>query len=160
MDYRRDSTVETGAPAPNASPQPSPEGVPVKPGGRSSPGRAPVRPNISREARLRVPRPFRSLGARHVYRVIGESMSRFGLHDADLLYVRPLTRGNARSAVGGIVVVSLNGALFLKQLTVGSRGKVALRSGRSGEYCVTITPGDDCRPLGQVVASVRCLVDG
>ena len=116
-------------------------------------------PRLRRERERRVPQQFRMLRARHVYRVRGEAESPFGFRDRDLVYVRPLHRGNIRSAVGGIVVVEWQGALLLKQLTVGPRGVVILRSAYSGYRPITVGPAEECRPLGQVVASVRYFVE-
>lgn len=119
--------------------------------------------NVRREARLRVPRQLARLGARHVYRAKGESMTAFGLRDGDLVYARPLTSDNVRGAVGGIVVVELNGILLLKQLAMTNAGGAApgkeqpavILRGSPTESPITITAADKCKPLGQVVASMR-----
>ena len=131
-------------------------------------GRRLRRSILARRRMSRVPQQFKILGARDVYRVKGDSMSAFGLRDGDVVYVRPLTRGNARSTVGRFVLVRLNGKLLLKQLIMrqfddraarDAEVLVGLRSGQPGYAPITIGRTDVCKPIGQVVASVRHFVE-
>jgi transcriptional regulator with XRE-family HTH domain len=115
-------------------------------------------PNVRRARGRRVPRAFAGLGAREVYRVRGRSMAGFGLMDGDVVYVKPLTPERLRGAVGRVILFQLNGALYLKQLTVGTHNAVALRSAHAGYEPITLRPGDQWIPLGQAVASMRELV--
>lgn len=96
--------------------------------------------------------------ARGGYRVRGRSLCGFGLLDGDVVSVKPLQRSSLRGAVGSIVLFRLNGALYLKQLTVTRGGVVVLRSAQTGYEPITLHAADDFEPLGQVVASVRNLV--
>jgi len=115
-----------------------------------------ARSNVERETRLRVPHQLKLRGAREVYRVRGASMSGFGLMHGDLLYVKPLdSRFAVKAAVGAFVVFRLNDALYLKQFTVGTRGRIVLRSAHTGYDPMTIRPGEKLELLGRVVASVR-----
>jgi SOS-response transcriptional repressor LexA len=112
-------------------------------------------PNVQHEPARAVPHQFKLLGAREVYRARGASMSGFGLMDGDLVYAKPLARPSIRDAVGSLVVLRLNGALFLKQLIVAARGKIVLRSAHPGYDPLTIHKHDNLELSGQVVASVR-----
>lgn len=114
-------------------------------------------PNAVRAPDRRVPRPFAALGARHAFRVRGNSLSGFGLLDGDTVFVKPLMNGNAqiRGAVGSLVLSQLNGALYLHQLTIAPGNAVVLRSAHTGFDPLTIAPDDDWKLLGQVVASAR-----
>lgn len=113
------------------------------------------KPNLQRVARAAVPQPFRAHGARDVYRVQGASMQGFGLMDGDLVYTKPLHRRAMRAAVGSMIVFALNGALYLKRLTIAPGGVIELRSAHPGYDPMTLRAGDEFEPLGEVVASVR-----
>lgn len=110
-------------------------------------------PNVRRESKIRVPPHFRATGARQVYRVRGPSLACFGLLDRDLVYVQPTE--NLRDAVGSIILAHLNGALFLKRLTVGAGGVVALQSACDGYDALIVRNDDDFKLMGRVTASVR-----
>lgn len=110
-------------------------------------------PNVRRELKLRVPVHVRASGARQVYRVRGQSLARFGLLDGDLVYVKPTE--NLRDAVGSVAVVQLDGALYLKRLTVGAGGIVALQSACDGYDVLVVRADDDFRVMGRVTTSVR-----
>jgi SOS-response transcriptional repressor LexA len=88
-----------------------------------------------------------------VYRVRGHSLARFGLHDNDLAYVKPTE--NLRDAVGSVVLAHLNGALYLKRLTVGAGGVVALQSACDGYDALIVRHDDDFKLMGRVTASAR-----
>lgn len=110
-------------------------------------------PNVRRESKLRVPAHLRSTGARQVYRVRRSSLTRFGLLDRDLVYVKPTK--NVRETVGSLVVVQLNGALYLKRLTVGAGGVVVLESACDGYDALVVRADDEFRMIGIVAASLR-----
>ena len=114
-----------------------------------------AKPNVKRETERAVPHQFKLRGAREVYRAQGPSMSGFGIVDGDLVYAKPLDRLAVRDAVGSLVVLRLNGALYLKRLTVAPRGRIVLRSAHRGYDPVTIRAGDRFEPLAQAVVSVR-----
>jgi len=115
--------------------------------------------NVVRETRLAVPHHLKLRGAREVYRVQGSSMSGFGLMHGDLLYVNPMdSRFALKTAVGTFVVFRLNDALYLKQLTVATRGRIVFRSAHTGYDPMTIRRGEKLQLLGRVVASVRELI--
>lgn len=113
------------------------------------------KPNVRRMARAAVPQPFRAHGARDVYRVQGASMQGYGLMDGDLVYAKPLHRRAMRAAVGSMIVFALNGALYLRRLTIAPGGVIELRSAHPGYDPMTLRPDDGFEPLGVVVASVR-----
>lgn len=110
-------------------------------------------PNVRRESKLRVPAHLRSAGARQVYRVRGPSLTRFGLLDRDLVYVKPTK--NVREMVGSLVVVQLNGALYLKRLTVGAGGVVVMESACDGYDALLVRAEDDFQVIGRTTAAVR-----
>jgi SOS-response transcriptional repressor LexA len=110
-------------------------------------------PNVRHESKLRVPPHFRASGARQVYRVRGCSLARSGLLDRDLAYVKPTE--NLRDAVGSIVVAQLNGALYLKRLTIEAGGVVALHSACDGYDALIVGDDDDFKLMGRVTAFVR-----
>lgn len=113
-------------------------------------------PNVRPEPKRRVPHALRVSGARHTYRVRGRSLAGFGLLDGDLVFVKPLPRGTrVHAATGAIVLFRLNGALYLKQLTVTAGGVVVLRSALAGYDPIVIGAGDDWTLMGRVVVSVR-----
>lgn len=112
-----------------------------------------ARPNAQRVTGHRIPRAFRLSGARTTWRVRGSSMADAGLRDGDLAFVAPQT--NLRQLAGSIVLVSLNGALFLKQLRVEERGVPALHSAAPGYEPIRIEEEDDFRLVGRIVAMVR-----
>ena len=110
-------------------------------------------PNVRPEPRRRVPGRFRRAGARQVYRVRGPSLRRFGLLDRDLVYVKP--EASPRATAGKIALVTVNGALYLKRLTIGAGGVVTLLSACDGYDPLVIGPGDDFTVMGQAVAAER-----
>jgi SOS-response transcriptional repressor LexA len=113
-------------------------------------------PNARPARGHRMPPSLRGLGGRHVYRVRGRSLSGFGLLDGDLVSVQPLPRGSRlHAAVGALVLFRLNGALYLKQLTVPERDVVVLRSAFAGYDPIVIAGDDDFALLGRAVASMR-----
>jgi SOS-response transcriptional repressor LexA len=112
-------------------------------------------PNVRPEPKRRVPGRFRRAGARQVYRVRGHSLVRFGLHDKDVVYVKPAD--SARATVGKIALVTVNGALYLKRLTIGAGGVVTLLSACDGYDPLIIGPDDDFHVVGQAVAAERDL---
>jgi SOS-response transcriptional repressor LexA len=110
-------------------------------------------PNVRRESKLQTPAHAIVNGAAQVYRVRGHSLTRFGLLDRDLVYVQPTE--NLHDVVGCIVLLQLNGALYLKRLTVGPRGVVTLLSACEGYDPLIVRAGDDFKVMGRVTASVR-----
>jgi SOS-response transcriptional repressor LexA len=88
-----------------------------------------------------------------VYRVRGHSLARSGLLDRDLAYVKPTE--NLRDAVGSIVLAHLNGALYLKRLTIEAGGVVALHSACDGYDALIVRDDDDFKLMGRVTAFVR-----
>jgi SOS-response transcriptional repressor LexA len=110
-------------------------------------------PNVRPEPKRRVPGRFRRAGARQVYRVQGPSLMRFGLLDRDLVYVKP--EASPRATAGKIALVTVNGALYLKRLTIGAGGVVTLLSACDGYDPLIIRPGDDFTVMGQAVAAER-----
>jgi SOS-response transcriptional repressor LexA len=113
------------------------------------------KPNVRRVSRAAVPQPFEKQGARDVYRVQGASLSGFGLMDGDVVYAKPLARRAMRAAVGSMIVFALNGAFYLKRLTIAPGGVIELRSAHPGYDPMKLRPDDNFELLGQIVASVR-----
>ncbi len=110
-------------------------------------------PNVRRESKLHVPSHLRSGGARQVYRIRGPSLTRFGLLAHDLVYVKPAV--NVRETAGTLAITQLNGALYLKRLTVAAGGVVVLHSACDGYDALVVREEDELRVIGRVTASVR-----
>ena len=112
-------------------------------------------PNVLHERGRAVPHQFKLQGGREVYRAQGASMSGFGIVDGDLVYAKRVDRFAVRNAVGSLVVLRLNGALYLKQLTVAPRSRIVLRSAHPGYDPLPIRAGDRFELVAQVVVSAR-----
>ena len=84
---------------------------------------------------------------------LASSLAGFGVLDGDLAYVRPT--GRVRDVVGSLVVVRVNGKLYLKRLLVAPRGVVMLVSAAGGYEPMVIGKTDAFALLGEVVASSR-----
>jgi SOS-response transcriptional repressor LexA len=80
-------------------------------------------------------------------------MTRWGLLDGDFVYIRPAER--VREVVGALTVFELNGALYVKRLTVARRGIVMMLSANDGYDPFAVRAQDEFKLIGVVVASVR-----
>jgi SOS-response transcriptional repressor LexA len=89
----------------------------------------------------------------HTYRVVGNSLARFGLLDGDLATVRPMER--VRDVAGALAVVRLNGSLYLKRLMVWIEGAIVLRSAADGYDPILVGPADAFALVGEVVSCTR-----
>ena len=78
-----------------------------------------IEPDAFELRRKRIPREMKEHGASRVFQVVGESMTGAGYEDGDIVYVRP--NREPRSAVGKVVVCTVDGKPLLKHLRV--RGK-------------------------------------
>jgi SOS-response transcriptional repressor LexA len=109
--------------------------------------------NLSLVKTPTVPHEYKLAGACSVGRVRGPSLSRWGLLEGDLVYIRPEER--VRQVVGALSAFELNGATYLKRLTVARRGIVTMLSANDGYDPFAVRAQDEFKLIGVVVASAR-----
>jgi transcriptional regulator with XRE-family HTH domain len=72
-----------------------------------------------------IPAHYAGLGAKHVFKAEGDSMTGIGITDRDILFVRP--ESDVRAAHGKVVVCRVAGSEYVKILTI-NRGRIHLIS--------------------------------
>ncbi|HEY0143350.1 MAG TPA: S24 family peptidase [Thermoanaerobaculia bacterium] len=104
---------------------------------------------------MKVPMPaaFRERGARQTARVLGHSLTMFGLTPGDRVFLKPAE--SARGVVGQIVLFRLNGELYLKRLTIVGDGQVRMENAHYDYDPLVIRKTDELQMLGEVVGCQR-----
>lgn len=113
-------------------------------------------PNARLEAnnlKLPLPEVFKTRGAHQVARVVGPSLTMFGLIDGDRVFLKPAE--SARNVVGQLVLFRLNGELYLKRFTIVGDGQVRMENAHFDYDPMVIGKTDDVQMLGEVVGSLR-----